>query len=142
MTPGRRGRAALTLGVLALAAVVACSSTNEEPPGEPPRSDVAPPTPTAEPTAPSSAIPRPTRVTIAVAGDIHFEGVLRDRLDDPATALAPATAALAAADVAIVNLETSVGRGGSPDPSKRYTFQAPPSAFTALAEAGVDVASM
>ena len=81
-------------------------------------------------------------MTIAVAGDVHFEGVLRDRLDHPARALAAATKALAAADVAIVNLETSVGVGGRPEPGKRYTFQAPPTAFTALAAAGIDVATM
>lgn len=83
-------------------------------------------------------------MTIAVAGDLHFEGALRSRLDDPSTALprSPAMAALAAADVAVVNLETSVGTGGSPDPAKRYTFQAPPSAFAALAAAGIDVATM
>jgi poly-gamma-glutamate synthesis protein (capsule biosynthesis protein) len=68
--------------------------------------------------------------------------VLGDRLADPATALAPVTSALAAADVAVVNLETSVGTGGTPEPGKRFTFQAPPSALTALAEAGVDVATM
>lgn len=82
-------------------------------------------------------------MTIAVAGDIHFEGVLRDRLEDPATALAPATAALAAADVAVVNLESSLGAGGRPEPDKRYTFQAPaPAALAALAAGGVDVATM
>lgn len=81
-------------------------------------------------------------MTIAVAGDVHFEGVLRERLEDPATALAPVTTALAAADLAIVNLETSVGEGGRPEPDKRFTFQAPSSAFAALAEAGVDVATM
>ena len=73
---------------------------------------------------------------------MHFEGVLADRLRDPASALAPASAALAAADVAIVNLETSVGTGGSPEPGKRFTFSAGAEAFTALAAAGVDVASM
>ena len=73
---------------------------------------------------------------------MHFEGALESRLDDPATALAPVTGALAAADVAIVNLETSVGRGGQPAPGKRYVFQAPPRAFAALASAGIDVATM
>jgi poly-gamma-glutamate synthesis protein (capsule biosynthesis protein) len=68
--------------------------------------------------------------------------VLRDRLDDPGTALAPAAATLAAADLAIVNLETSVGTGGRPEPGKRYTFQAPPTAFAALAAAGIDVATL
>ncbi len=67
---------------------------------------------------------------------------MEGRLDRPATALAPATATLADADVAILNLETSVGTGGRPEPGKRYTFQAPPAALTALAAAGIDVASM
>ncbi len=94
-------------------------------------------------TSPATAAPStPRTLTIAVAGDIHFEGALRARLDDPATALAPVTGTLAAADLAIVNLETSVGTGGRPDPAKRFTFQAPPTAFRALAEAGIDVASM
>lgn len=79
---------------------------------------------------------------IAVAGDIHFEGVLADRLRDPSTALRPLRAWLAGADVAIVNLETSVGSGGSPVPGKRFTFSTTPAAFDALAAAGVDVVSM
>ena len=49
--------------------------------------------------------------------------------------------ALAAADLAIVNLETSVGTGGRPEPGKRFTFSAGPAAFEALAAAGVDVAT-
>lgn len=75
-------------------------------------------------------------------GDIHFEGVLAERLRDPATALAPVREALSAADLTIANLETSVGTGGRPEPGKRFTFSAGPEAFTALASAGVDVTSM
>ena len=81
-------------------------------------------------------------MTIAFAGDVHFEGALEGRLDDPASALVSATGTLAAADLAMVNLETSVGSGGRPDPDKRFTFQAPATALTALAEAGVDVVTM
>ena len=77
-----------------------------------------------------------------MAGDIHFEGVLAERLRDPATALAPVAPVLSAADLTIVNLETSVGTGGRPEPGKRFTFSAGPEAFAALAAAGVDVASM
>lgn len=133
--------------VTALAATLGCSS--DEPPTNSPTSPTPPASPAASSTAPAGAPkpspspdPAPKPLTIAVAGDVHFEGVLQDRLSDPATALSPATAALAAADVAIVNLETSVGTGGSPEPGKRYTFQAPPTALTALAQAGIDVASM
>ncbi len=147
MTARRRGGCArVAAGVAVLAATVACSGedpTADPSPSSPPSessSESSSLTPTPEPTATPAPAPRP--LTIAAAGDVHFEGVLRDRLDDPASALAPATATLAAADLAIVNLETSVGSGGRPDPTKRYTFQAPPSAFTALSAAGIDVATM
>ena len=129
-----------------LASTVACTAERpgaDPAPGrtEPPPAVTGSPTPTADPTAPRSPrSPRP--LTIAVAGDVHFEGVLERRLDRPATALAPATATLAAADVAIVNLETSLGVGGRPQPGKRYTFQAPASALSALAAGGIDVATM
>ena len=93
-------------------------------------------------TAPAPEPPDPRPIRIALAGDVHFEGVLAARLRDPATALAPASDALAAADVTIVNLETSVGTGGRPEPGKRFTFSAGPAAFEALAAAGVDVAAM
>lgn len=125
---------------LALVAAAACS------PAEPVTDQTSPPassrapSPTGEP-APAPD-PKPKPITIAVAGDVHFEGVLRSRLRDPATALAPATGTLAAADLAVVNLETSVGEGGRPEPGKRYAFQAPPAALTALAKAGIDVATM
>jgi poly-gamma-glutamate synthesis protein (capsule biosynthesis protein) len=134
---GRRGPGLAAALVLTLG--VACSG--EEPAASPERPTPRTSAPVA-PTSPPAPTPRPSPLTIALAGDVHFEGVLRDRLDDPATALAPATATLAAADLAIVNLETAVGTGGRRQPGERYSFQAPPSAFRALAEAGVDVATM
>lgn len=124
------------MGMAALLMVVAAGCSSEAP-------ETSRMTDTASPSDTGSAHrPPPAPVTVALAGDVHFEGVLRSRLDDPGTALQPATSALAAADVAIVNLETSVGTGGRPEPGKRYTFQAPPTAFRALAAIGVDVASM
>lgn len=137
-------RGAATAVVLALLVASGCAA-GEDPPGP---SGTTPPAPEASsPTSPGpTGAPRPRTVTVAVAGDVHFEGVLADRLRAPATALAPATsplvAALADADVAIVNLETSVGAGGRPEPGKRFTFSAGPEALTALAAAGIDVASM
>lgn len=140
------GRAVVAVGIAVLAATAACSTERQRAdpapgPSSPPSSATAVPTPTIDPGSPRSPKP-PDPLTIAVAGDVHFEGGLRDRLERPATALAPATATLAAADVAIVNLETSVGTGGRPEAGKRYTFQASPAALTALAAAGIDVATM
>ena len=80
-------------------------------------------------------------MTIAFAGDVHVEGPLRGRLADPATALAPVAPLLSGADLAVVNLESSVGTGGTPEP-KRFRFQAPPTVFPALTAAGVDIVTM
>jgi poly-gamma-glutamate synthesis protein (capsule biosynthesis protein) len=93
-------------------------------------------------TAPPTTTTPPAPVVLAIGGDVHFEGPLATRLDaSPATALAPVAPLLAGADVAIVNLETAVGVGGTPA-AKQFTFVAPPTAMVALREAGVDVASM
>jgi len=43
--------------------------------------------------------------------------------------------------VTMVNLETAIAVGGRPE-SKSFTFQAPPSALTALKDAGIDLATM
>ena len=133
-------------GVAVLMAGAACSTerpdVRQQPaPSFPPSTATDSPAATGDPTTRRSPSP-PESLRIAVAGDVHFEGVLRGRLDRPATALAPVTRTLSAADVAIVNLETSLGTGGRPEPGKRYTFQAPPAALTALRAAGIDVASM
>ncbi len=80
-------------------------------------------------------------VRIAFAGDVHFAGLLADRLDHPATAIGPMSRVLSRADLAIVNLETAVTTSGSPEP-KEFTFRAPPAAFTALRAAGIDVVTM
>jgi hypothetical protein len=118
--------------------VAACSAPADTP------GPATPPSTTTRPTSPSTTgephPPKPLR--IAFAGDIHFEGVLAERLRVPTTALEPAASALAAADLAIVNLETSVGSGGTPEPGKRFTFSAGGEALAALSAAGVDVASM
>jgi len=81
-------------------------------------------------------------VTLAFGGDVHFEGVIAARLArDPATAMGPIAAVLRQADLAMVNLETAVTARGTPAP-KEFTFRAPPSAFTALRAAGVDLVTM
>jgi poly-gamma-glutamate synthesis protein (capsule biosynthesis protein) len=79
---------------------------------------------------------------MAFAGDVHFSGRVRTRLDhDPATVFAQAADALRGADLTMVNLETAVTTGGDQQ-NKAFTFRTPPSAFTALRDAGVDVATM
>jgi poly-gamma-glutamate synthesis protein (capsule biosynthesis protein) len=82
-------------------------------------------------------------VTIAFAGDIHFEGAARERLAaDPQTALGPMSAVLSQADLTVANLETAVTTGGVRAPGKAYVFRAPPPTFAALRAAGIDVVSM
>jgi poly-gamma-glutamate synthesis protein (capsule biosynthesis protein) len=84
----------------------------------------------------------PGTVRIGFAGDVHFRERTATRLAaDPTTAFGPAAAVLSAPDVTMVNLETSISVGGSPE-AKSFTFQAPPSAFAALRAAGVDVVTM
>lgn len=100
-------------------------------------------------TGPSvSSTPVPKRspakqpIILAFGGDVTFEGVVRSRLANPATAFGPIAATLRRADLAMVNLETAITTGGTPAPGKEFTFRAPATAFTALKAAGVDVASM
>lgn len=80
--------------------------------------------------------------TINFAGDVHFMDRTATRLAaNPATAFGVAAVGLAKADLTMVNLETAITTGGAPQ-DKAYTFRAPPSAFTALRDAGVDVTTM
>lgn len=92
---------------------------------------------------PKAKPPKPARaVTLAFAGDIHFEGALTRKLSrDPNAVLAPVAPLLRRADIAVVNLETAITTRGRPVP-KQYNFRAPPSALAALQAAGVDAASM
>ncbi|MFD8595698.1 CapA family protein [Kitasatospora sp. NPDC059646] len=81
-------------------------------------------------------------ITVAFAGDVHFEGRTAARLAAPAaeTALGPIAKTLAAADLAVLNLETAITGRGKPEP-KTYTFRTSTKALTALKDAGVDVLS-
>jgi poly-gamma-glutamate capsule biosynthesis protein CapA/YwtB (metallophosphatase superfamily) len=80
-------------------------------------------------------------VTLAFGGDTHFEGRIADRLaTDPGSIFGGFAPVLAGADLAVVNMETAIGVGGTPAP-KEFTFQAPPAALEAFLSAGVDVVS-
>ena len=81
-------------------------------------------------------------VVLAFGGDVHFEGVLAQRLSTSASSmLRPIRPVLASADLAVVNLETAVTNGGAAT-SKEFVFRTPPSAFAALRGGSVDVASL
>ena len=81
-------------------------------------------------------------VLLAFGGDVHFEGAVRSTLVSRSGRVLGAVApVLERADLAVVNLETAVTARGAPQP-KQYVFRAPASAFAALANGGVDVASM
>jgi poly-gamma-glutamate capsule biosynthesis protein CapA/YwtB (metallophosphatase superfamily) len=79
-------------------------------------------------------------VTLAFGGDVHFEGVLGDRLaQDPTTALDGSVATLlSGADLSMTNFESALTDGTCPDPQpKQYVFHAPASAITAFQSAGI-----
>ena len=114
-------------------------------------SSLAPVRPSARPLAgsPSSAAAVPSRsatepagqFTVAFAGDVHFSGRLAPRLAaDPATVFGQAVPALSKADLTMVNLETAITTGGEQQ-DKSFTFRAPPTALTALKDAGIDLAT-
>ncbi|MFJ4667374.1 CapA family protein [Kitasatospora purpeofusca] len=94
--------------------------------------------------AADSAAPRPDgSITVAFAGDVHFEGRTEERLSvqPPETALGPISKSLAAADLSVLNLETAITDRGAPE-AKTYTFRTSPKALTALKDSGVDVVSL
>jgi poly-gamma-glutamate synthesis protein (capsule biosynthesis protein) len=78
-------------------------------------------------------------VTIAFAGDVHFEGPIRTKLaENPSGMFAPIAPALSIADLAIVNFESAITEQNTPIP-KEFNFRSPPSSLVALQGAGVDL---
>jgi poly-gamma-glutamate capsule biosynthesis protein CapA/YwtB (metallophosphatase superfamily) len=90
---------------------------------------------------PASAPESSADITLAFAGDVHFEGRTALLLTDPASAFGPIASVLRQADFTAVNLETAVTSRGTPQP-KTYHFRTTPAAFTALRDAGVDLVTM
>jgi poly-gamma-glutamate synthesis protein (capsule biosynthesis protein) len=92
---------------------------------------------------PSASSSEPSGVVrLGFAGDVHFTDRTARRLAaNPATVFGPAAKSLAAPDLMMLNLETAIAVGGTPE-NKNFTFQAPPSAFTALRAAGIDLVTM
>ncbi len=144
MSDGRRPLAGRAWIVLAAAALLAACAGTKVAPGSAPEGESAADASETSVTAKGvSVIDAPAgAVTFAFAGDVHFEGEIRNALDaDPAGVMADIAPSLSGADLAMVNLETAITEGGTPEP-KTYTFRAPSTAFDALRAAGVDVVSM
>jgi Bacterial capsule synthesis protein PGA_cap len=135
----------LALGVAA-SLLAGCASTPAPAAQAPAESEA-----TTAPGAPRSntTAPRPTTtppnldpgtLTMAFAGDVHFEDYLAPLARD-AHGLEELQTTLGAADLAVVNLETAVtGRGTKI--GKEFHFRAPASALETVAGAGVDAVSM
>ncbi|MGW1173246.1 CapA family protein [Kitasatospora sp. NPDC002543] len=144
----RRAAAAVALFV-GLTAVASCGPDDPEP-APASAAPVPPGTSSAPSGSPSatvpgkSAPPRPDgTITVAFAGDVHFEGRTEARLavQAPEPALGPISRTLADADLSVLNLETAITGRGAPEP-KTYTFRTSPKALSVLKDSGVDVVSM
>lgn len=84
-------------------------------------------------------------VTIAFGGDVHFEGVLGQRLaNNPTTALGPSVASLmGGVNLSVADLDTALTDGTCPVPqNKSYVWFAPASAINALQGGGIALVSM
>ncbi|MFG2841885.1 CapA family protein [Kitasatospora sp. NPDC048296] len=145
----RRAAAAVALFV-GLTAVAACGPDDPAPaPAAPSGAAAAAPPGTPSGTAPAStpgksSAPRPDgSITVAFAGDVHFEGRTEARLSvqPPEPALGPISRTLADADLSVLNLETAITGRGAPEP-KTYTFRTTPKALSVLKDSGVDIVSM
>ncbi|MFE5581123.1 CapA family protein [Kitasatospora sp. NPDC056531] len=145
----RRAAAAVALFV-GLTAVAACGPDDPAPaPAAPSGAAAAAATGTPSGTAPAStpgksSAPRPDgSITVAFAGDVHFEGRTEARLSvqPPEPALGPISHTLADADLSVLNLETAITGRGAPEP-KTYTFRTAPKALSVLKDSGVDIVSM
>ena len=134
--------ARLVAALVAAVVVSACSA--------PARSPTAEPEPAAvEGDGQRDRAAGPTGVvSLAFAGDMHFQLHLAALLEKGSAGLGPTSRALSAADVAMVNLESAITERGTLEakelevPQSRYYFRASAAALDFLAAAGVDVVSM
>lgn len=82
----------------------------------------------------------PGTLTMAFAGDVHFEDYLAPLARDP-HGLDELRSSLGAADLAMVNLETAITERGTKI-GKEFHFRAPASALDTIKSAGIDAVSM
>jgi poly-gamma-glutamate capsule biosynthesis protein CapA/YwtB (metallophosphatase superfamily) len=131
-------RALLVAGVSAAAVALAACEAGGTPAHRP---DATSAVSSAGDSGGRAAVAASPGITLAFAGDVHFEGRTAKLLKDPATAFGPIASVLKSADFAAVNLETAVTSRGTPQP-KTYHFRTTPTAFTALRDGGVDLVTM
>jgi hypothetical protein len=139
--------------VAAVLALTACGSGGSGGDGDA-RANLSSPRPRSAPTGTASApaagttaaspAPAPRAsgggpVTLAFAGDVHFEGSAGASLGGGR--LGSAYGVLRRADFAVVNLETAVTERGTAQP-KEFTFRAPAAAIGVLKRAGVDAVTL
>lgn len=141
------GRRFLSLMVVTGLVLAGCGKAEESAPESTGTALVAEPAGPGRSTAPSDSGPRGA-VTLAFAGDAHFELHLAALLDRPQRALGPITRTLADADLTMVNLESAITERGTPEAKElevageRFHFRTSPAALDVLAAAGVDVVTM
>lgn len=128
------------MGAVLGLALTACTSAAPEP------SDEAAPVPAPQEAAVLDE--ESGEITLAFAGDVHFEAHLARLLESPRGALGPIAGTLREADVAMLNLESAITERGRRDPKEledadnRYHFRTSPRALDVLANAGVDVVTV
>lgn len=136
-------RATCTVAVLALSsfAAMSCSSPSPAPTAAASGASDAPASGGATPSASGSTTPAPSKgpktISLAFAGDVHFERQVAALLNDSEAKWSRRLPELAKADFSMVNLETAITTRGTPEP-KTYTFRAPAKALNLLKAAGVD----
>lgn len=102
------------------------------------------PAPTAAPAPTQPPIPTTAAsgpVTVAFGGDVHGEPPINGVLDAGANPLESVAPVLAAADIAAVNLETTIGTTGTKI-DKKYNFRSDDRLLASIKAAGVDVVSL
>lgn len=145
-----------TVSVLAAGSVATWALTHL-PASEPPPVTAAASesTATVEPTTPGestasveptiAALPSgPETITIAAAGDMHFDRNVKRYIDQNggASPLKHVAERLAAADIAVGNLESTISDLGQRNEQKDYTFKGDPRGIEGLTRAGFDFLSL
>ena len=138
---------ATVVATVVVLAVAACQGAppprpaSTQPPASASTTSVGVPatTPAGPPTT-TTAASDPGTLTMAFAGDVHFEDYLAPLARDP-HGLDELQSSLGAADLAMVNLETAITERGTKI-GKEFHFRAPASALDTIKNAGIDAVSM